>query len=522
MGQGQSGNVPQAVTYLPWQAAVTACLPEHAETWSKALTRFELAVPRTPSTKLTPEQVDEVISEKPVAWDDIFYLLAVGRGTKEGLPKESVPSLLAILDGFKPSSRYLAEAAMLALARLYSNSNDAMISNRIAELWENHEISNVRDCALLALHFIGHADTLEYCKAMSNVDKVTDEDPIWRFCGKVSLKPPNPIDWQTFDESVSMQRPMAERVFLLLRLKNASTASIGKEVRQVFGNLCEIVLLNVVDDRLVLQVALAAVIAHSDYLKSKPFLLEGILQATRDIRQMNAFREARAAAGKVLEHFQDSFTRVFSLFPGKVETLKCEDLQKALLSKFPEFNSLTRSPLEVLEKVSQGDFQQVLQEIKDHNAHYELSFAKSKIYEVVMIYYFAIHMQEMPRRLLEPLLYSNNMFERYIALVHIGVRGIMSHQNAVEYILEHDSISDVRGCAEAVAGQLNEIHQKLSSSNTQSNKVLATTSSRSITALPTSDMNDLLKRERELLAMDCIASNNSKDDVQKWLKDHGF
>jgi hypothetical protein len=473
-----------------------------------------------PSQKPTPAQVDDVISEKPAAWDIAFYLLAVGRGTKEGLPKNSVPSLLAILGGCKPSSRYLAEAAMLALARLYSNSEDAMISKRIAELWENHEISNVRDCALLALHFIGDSDTLAYCKAMSNVDQITNEDPIWRFCPKPALKPPNAIVWRAFDESLSMQRPMAERVFLLLRLKNASSESIGSEMQQVFENLLEIVLLNVVDDRLVLQVALAAVIAHSAYLNSKPFLLEGILQATRDIRQMNAFREARAAAGNVLKHFNDKFTRVLSLFPGKVETLEREDLKKALLSQFPEFNSLTRSPMAVLED-SEG-FPAVLQEIKDQNNQYELSFARSQIYEIVMIYYFALNIEELPRRYLEPFLYSSNMFERYIALVHIGVAGITSMQNAVDYILEHDSISDVRGCAEAVLRELQKVMHteklKDNSSGLSSKSVASIMSN----AFPTSDMNDLLKHEREFLAMDCIAANKTKEDVQKWLKDHGF
>jgi hypothetical protein len=517
MGQSQSNTVTAPFTYLPWQAAVVACLPEHYDIWSRAITRLELAVPRVPSLKPTPAQVDEVISEKPAAWDIPFYLLAVGRGTKEGLPKNSVPSLLAILGGCKPSSRYLAEAAMLALARLYSNSEDAMISKRIAELWENHEISNVRDCALLALHFIGDSDTLAYCKAMSNVDQITNEDPIWRFCTNRALKPPNAIVWRVFDECLSMQRPMAERVFLLLRLKNASSESIGNEMQQVFENLLEIVLLNVVDDRLVLQVALAAVIAHSSYLRTKPFLLEGILHATRDIRQMNAFREARAAAGNVLKHFEDSFTDVLSLFPGKVETLEREDLKKALMSKFgAKFNKLPRSPMKVLE--SSADFDEVLQEIKDQNNQYELSFARSQIYEIVMIYYFALNIEELPRRHLEPFLYSSNMFERYIALVHIGVAGMTSLQTAVDYILEHDSISDVRGCAEAVMRQLQKVMHTEKIKDNSSKSVASITSN----AIPTSDMNDLLKHEREFLAMDCIAANKTKEDVQNWLKDHGF
>lgn len=112
------------------------------------------------------------------------------------------------------------------------------------------------------------------------------------------------------------------------------------------------------------------------------------------------------------------------------------------------------------------------------------------------------------------------MFERYIALVHIGVGGMANLRNAVDYILEHDSISDVRACAEAAMKELN-VHNLIKPTNDNSSKSVGSITS-NVTALPTSDLNDLLKHEREFLARDCIETNNTKEDVQKWLKDHGF
>ncbi len=147
MGQAQvQGEQPPEVTYLPWEAAACACLPEHRDKLAKAGAFGGSGAPIAGGQQSPSKQdVDAIIQEKAVAWDSVFYVLAVGRGSREGLPSDCVPSLLSILTGCKITNRYLAEAAMLSLARLFAGTGNQLITDRITDLWESHEISNIRD-----------------------------------------------------------------------------------------------------------------------------------------------------------------------------------------------------------------------------------------------------------------------------------------------------------------------------------------------------------------------------------------
>jgi hypothetical protein len=386
MGQSQAPIAEvQLDPFVPWEASVVLCLPEHGDRIREALQNAHNGIAeyaKTSRQKPVGTEVDQILLDSPIAWGNVFYVLAVGRGTKEGLPHDAIPGLLAILRGMKPTSRYLAEAAMLSLARLYSGTKDAMISERIIELWENHEISNVRDCANLAMGMIDNEDVRMYIQAMGDISKVGDSHEVWRYCKNVELMPNAQIDWGSFDERLSCVNPMRDRIFILIRLKNTPTKNVGDDKTKsfVFENLLEIVLLNVVDDRLVLQAALAVVSAHAEYVKTQQRLLEDILGAVQDIRQMNAFREARKAAEALLKEFKDPFTRVFELFPASPDTLERKALREKLTSKFSEFSSLPRSPLEVLLGPEyEGKFDLLVEDIKHPNPSTELSEKNTKI-----------------------------------------------------------------------------------------------------------------------------------------------
>jgi hypothetical protein len=391
-----------------------------------------------------------------------------------------------------------------------------MISERIIELWENHEISNVRDCANLALGMIDNEDVRMYIQAMGDISKVGDSHEVWRYCKNVELMPNAQIDWGSFDERLSCVNPMRDRIFILIRLKNTPTKNVGDDKTKsfVFENLLEIVLLNVVDDRLVLQAALAVVSAHAEYVKTQQRLLEDILGAVQDIRQMNAFREARKAAEALLKEFKDPFTRVFELFPASPDTLERKALREKLTSKFSEFSSLPRSPLEVLLGPEyEGKFDLLVEDIKHPNPSTELSEKNTKIYDIVMIYYFILHLDVMKEKDLNKLLYSNNMFERYIGLIHIGVAGLSTQRVVVEYIYDNDSISDVRGAAEAVLGTM---PQKITADSSSSLAPKASTSR----VLTTSGFNNLLRDERTFLVQDCKQLQG--DAVKDYLKNFGL
>jgi hypothetical protein len=415
---------------------------------------------------------------------------------------------------------------MLALARLYAGTGDRVISERILDMWENHEISNIRDCALLALNLIGNKELLVYCDAMRDIDSVKKDDAVWNFCSK-SLRQDRSIDWSHFDELLSMHRPMRDRLFSILRLKtDDALTSVGNEVQQVFENLNEIVLLNVVGDRLVLQAALACVSQHEYFFDEVPHLRDDVLDAARRIRSMCPYREARKAADAVLKTYCDHYTHVFELFPASpASPMQREAYQKTLMSKFPEISKLRLDPAVVLIEEYDGDLMRFLHEdIRDPSG--DFSFAKSGVYEIVMLYYLILQIDKMKKSTLEALLASTNMFERYIALVHIGVAGLTRLHTQVEYILDMDSISDVRGCAEVVLAELNaRKSQEVTPGNSNPNmQPPSKISSRSNVTVTTSDLNDLLKLERAALVRECpqVTSATTEEECKKYLASFGL
>jgi hypothetical protein len=130
-----------------------------------------------------------------------------------------------------------------------------------------------------------------------------------------------------------------------------------------------------------------------------------------------------------------------------------------------------------------------------------------------MIYYFILHLDVMKEKDLNKLLYSNNMFERYIGLIHIGVAGLSTQRVVVEYIYDNDSISDVRGAAEAVLGTM---PQKITADSSSSLAPKASTSR----VLTTSGFNNLLRDERTFLVQDCKQLQG--DAVKDYLKNFGL
>lgn len=511
MGQAQASE-DEEVDFQPWEGAAVACLPEHSKKIAQALATGGATL-RNNLQNVSPEKVNQVILEKPVAWNSVLYVLAVGRGTREGLPSDCVPALLSILRGHKETDRYLAEAAMLSLARLYAGSRDRVISENITDMWESHEISNLRDAAMLSLNLIGNEDMLIYVNAMNKIDEITDKDTVWRFCKDADTIPPARISGDFFDESLSMQRRMRERVFSILRLKNdAGLANIGSQADQVMSDLHEIVLLNGVDDRLVLQAALATLIAHKGYFEKAPIhVKENALAAVRDIAQISAYREVRNAAKKVLKEFNDPFNRAFEVFANPKNTpnfkLEREALKKELDSKFPEFTSLNRSPMAVLNNQFYGDFEKLWDHVISDPTS-ELGYETTKIYDTVMLFYFALHVEEWPTRMIRKFLASNNMFYRYIGMIHIGVGRLMQHRKAVVHILDTDSISDVRDCSKFILAQLPEEDGKMVPSESGKFKVPRPT-------WGTSDKEDLLDMERSLVVRDCAPDRPTTDDAIK-------
>jgi len=502
-------------SFLPWKDVAVRCLPERINDIAKYDGAFPNGLP-TPTKRPAPKEVDEIIDENCASWDNEFYVLAIGRGTKEGLPQECLSSLVAILEGGKVTTRWLCEAAMMSLARLYGGSQNAVISEIITDVWENHEISNVRDLALLALNIIGGKDNIMYCEAMKDIDKIDNKHPAWQFCDGAAAKyvqPPQGIDWAHFDDLLSGHRSMRARTFALLRLKNATTAELGSEWKQVFGNVIEIVLSNVVDDRLVLQAALAAVTAHAAQFDKDTRLKEDMLQQAQKIRQMCVFREGRKAAENVLKLFKDPFVTVFELFPGKPkeEKMNRQDLKDALSEKtaymFMGLDGV--DPMKVLKDEYNGDFALCWEEaILDATG--KLSYAKTKVYTIIMLYYLVLNIDEMKPHHLQMLLASSNMFERYIGVVHIGIAGLIQHAGMVQNVVANESVSDVRGCAEVVAAKFEaKLGNKKSNAPSQGSGV---------------PWGSVMGSERQALVRDLpeITGARSQDEVTKYLKGFGL
>ena len=106
----------------------------------------------------------------PVAFDSVWYIAALSKVPVSLLGDQLHAGLVACLSSATQGhDRFIAQMAVIAIGWLHRGSRNGLLSRRLLQVWENHEISNVRVDAALSLQTIAHPAYVALLRVAQNL-----------------------------------------------------------------------------------------------------------------------------------------------------------------------------------------------------------------------------------------------------------------------------------------------------------------------------------------------------------------
>lgn len=462
------GNEEDALaTFVPWKSAAKECLPEHLSSVYEALTISGSLTPNEArdlqvllgdkyqkARRVSKQKADKAINDAPIAWDNLFYVLAIGRGSPSGLRPDAVAGLLALLVGHKPTSAQLSEAALFSLTRIFAGSKDEIVTSKILQVWEMHENVDVRQAALLSLFLVGNADRWRYVMFLRDIlrgesagqamdtngeefRKMVEQSGVWASCpDREMVHPTIKFNWDYIKAVIEEKKQASKNVlFCILRIVAAEPATLAK------NNVTAIMLFELVTKvlrdglrrRLEVEAALLLVESKRDEVNKLPTEeRQKLLDSVANLRKVTNFTEVKQAALKILKQHGDSRAKCLELF-SNLKTLPMEQkpLKDALVAEYPELVSQSTGSADIrqsLRSVSMGGYDPTMGQLPS----------------LVSSLYHLIESSDVKGEQVSRLLASRSWLERFCGLIHVGVQKRTAFRGRVLYLLTTDPLEDIR------------------------------------------------------------------------------
>ena len=108
-------------------------------------------------------------------WDSPWYVAALGRCDRDHLNQNIKRGLLKFVSGSAyTSDRFIVQAAVTSIGRLYRGTRNAKVSRRLYECWSYNEISSIRDHCVIALKAIGNAYFVDFVSQIRDMATLQD------------------------------------------------------------------------------------------------------------------------------------------------------------------------------------------------------------------------------------------------------------------------------------------------------------------------------------------------------------
>jgi hypothetical protein len=470
---------PNNKVFVPWQEAAEL-LPEHCGIIAEALRLIDAVSDRevsiaqrqakdhlTQAKRVSKQKADEVLSRACSSWDNPFYIVAVGRGSPSGLRPDVVAGLLSLLVGTKPTSKHLAQAALLSIARIFVGSKDEIIGSRVLAVWMDHENSDVRDDAMLTLALLGNADVIAYAEIVRDMLQTTGSvgqaSKLWHFCHEKALRPETKFDWNKIKRALTSGQGARslDQNFALFRLRLMPTSELYKEldIKEMIQVLLDSVLKSRVSSRIAVLGALSILRCHCQLpLQIPKDSKEDLLNAVAELYATNVYREVREQAANYLRESDDPRVEVTELIQSLPEKIDRQKIKASMLEKYPGLEDSEKGLVNVLKSQYGGDILAYIRASQALAGGVWREAPGSKDYPGIVGLYFAlVEIEEVPGEVISKLLAHRQYVERFMALVHVCVARRTAFNMQVAFMVADDPISTVRVCARKVAEHLGAV-----------------------------------------------------------------
>ena len=139
-------------------------------------------------TPLGDEDKAKLLNACPVAFDSVWYIAALSRLPVSLLGVQLHAGLVACLSSAtQGQDRFIAQMAVIAIGWLHRGSRNGLVSRRLLQVWENHEISNVRADAALSLHAIAHPAYMALLRTAQNLPSMQRATEMISFFEHISV-----------------------------------------------------------------------------------------------------------------------------------------------------------------------------------------------------------------------------------------------------------------------------------------------------------------------------------------------
>eukprot|EP00427_Karlodinium_veneficum_P023662 CAMPEP_0169114318 /NCGR_PEP_ID=MMETSP1015-20121227/28680_1 /TAXON_ID=342587 /ORGANISM="Karlodinium micrum, Strain CCMP2283" /LENGTH=507 /DNA_ID=CAMNT_0009176565 /DNA_START=57 /DNA_END=1576 /DNA_ORIENTATION=+ len=483
------GDEDIELDFVAWKEAADKCLPEYHGIVAEALSLLNAfpvkQLPQvlkqakdhsTQARRVSKQKADEVNHCACMSWDSPFYVLAVGRGSPSGLRADAVAGLVSLLAGTKPTNKYLAQAALYALARIFAASKDEIISKRICKVWMEHENSDVRDDAFLSLYLIDNLDVIRYVETMRDLmqstTKIDQAGAFWRRCPDKKLLPESRLKWDyvknIFRDTVTKPDTM---LFALLRLRILTVNELADfvDAQELCDVLLESVIRNPFITRLVLQASFLLLRCHPELVKkASQTTQEDLLDAAAEFCESSVFREVRHVARVFRKEFGDSALQVDELL-GVPEKIDKKAIKASLVQQYAQLEDSTNGPLNVFRRQYNDDLLAYLRAGRKLKRGLWREAPGSKDYPgFVGLYYILLEVEDIPGEVISELLARRISMIRLMTLVHISVAKRTSFWSQVVTAVANDPNNEVRECGLKVLENLGVTRQQAANASRDS------------------------------------------------------
>lgn len=382
-------------------------------------------------------KLSTMINKAPAGWDSPYYVFALGRCDLATLGTTRLRGLMAILSGAAPFlDRYITEGAICSLGNLYFNTGHHSISKALYEMWNMHEISNVRATCTVGIKAINNASMVPFMDEMLNLEALTNTKASRVFFDSLSVRT-TPLDAADYKGVMTFLPDACGTTRLMAVISGTCLLKQGKftdeECIEFIRELEQHILTPQLEMHAILAVALEALrVAVLQCRKAwKPADQQLVWQACNQLNRTSVFKSVRTGSQKALEAANFEYLSISKCFGADaIAKFSEEGFDPATVAEFlqntldPQIYAAVKDKIETMgNKEKQKEIEFGLEEAHKHE-HDGLSDV-DPIKDPAILLYMLMTQTKVKKWFasdifLQELLNSADRFERFVALVALG------------------------------------------------------------------------------------------------------